>query len=56
MPEKERKEMKKYMDDVANQISDFKKTIDYYRKELKIKDKKLMDTQEKYIRLMEQQK
>ena len=63
MPPKERKEMKKYMDNVANEILDLKKTADYYKKQLRDKekqlqekDKKLMDTQERLIQVIMDQK
>lgn len=63
MPAKERKEMKKYMDNVANEILDLKKTADYYKRQLKEKekqlqekDKKLMDTQERLIQVIMDQK
>ena len=53
MSEKDQKEMKKYMDGVSNEIIILKKTVDHYKTELKIKDEKLMETQEKYINLLE---
>lgn len=63
MPPKERKEMKKYMDNVANEILDLKKTVDHYKKqlrdkekELKEKDKRLMDTQDKLIQVIMEKK
>ncbi len=55
MPARERKEMNKYMDNVAKEILDFKKKITHYKKELKEKDKKLMDTQEELIKQLKKQ-
>jgi len=70
MPAKEKKEMKKYMENVANEILDFKKTVAYYKKklnekekeikekdiELKEQNRRLLDTQDKLIKKMEVQK
>lgn len=63
MPAKERKEMKKYMSNVTNEILELKKTVDHYKKQLRDKekqlqekDKKLMDTQERLIQIMMEQK
>lgn len=63
MPAKERKEMKKYMNNVTNEILELKKTVDYYKKQLRDKekqlqekDKKLMETQERLIQVMIEQK
>ncbi len=55
MPAKERKEMNKYMDNVAKEILDLKKTIAHYKKELREKDKKLMATQEELIKQLKNQ-
>lgn len=63
LPPKQKKELKKHFNNVANEILDLKKTIDDCKKqlrakekELKEKDKKLMDTQEQLIKVMMEQK
>lgn len=63
MPPKARREMKKHMDGIKNELADLKKTLDDCKrqlrekeKELKEKDKKLMNTQEQLIKLMMEKK
>ena len=53
MPVKERKELKKYLDNMIQEMLDLKKMLAHCQKELSIKDKKLMETQEKLIKFME---
>lgn len=62
MPEKDRKEILKNIDELqkknvqmTNEILDLKKTIDRYEREIG-KDKKIIETQEKLIKLMESDK
>jgi uncharacterized protein YfbU (UPF0304 family) len=62
MPAKDRKEILKNIDELqkknvqmTNEILDFKKTIDRYEREIG-KDKKIIETQEKLIKLMESDK